>query len=92
MCPAMPNKNIAKRRRRPYGRVCPRPGGKGWYVQIPDPSGRKLPSGRTRLELLEHILDAYRVGDTDHGGTEEDLEAWIAEIRRTSAPVGASDR
>jgi len=38
-----------KKRRRSYGRVYRRPGGKGWLVQIPDPSGRKAPSGRTAI-------------------------------------------
>ncbi len=36
-----------RRRRRSYGRVFKRVGGPGWLVQFPDPSGRKVPSGRT---------------------------------------------
>jgi len=36
------------RRRRPWGRCYPRPGGPGWLVQYPDPSGRRAPSGRTK--------------------------------------------
>jgi len=44
------NPTKARRRRRRFGRVYPRPGGPrgAWLVQFPDPSGRKAKNGRTR--------------------------------------------
>ena len=38
-----------KKRRRQFGTVLRRPGGPGWIVQFPDPSGRRKPSGRTAV-------------------------------------------
>lgn len=36
---------------------------------------QELPSGRSLRELLDHVIDAYRVGDIDPGGSEDDLVA-----------------
>jgi len=46
------NPRKGRRRRRRFGRVYPRPGGPGWLVQFPDPSGAKAPSGRTRYRTV----------------------------------------
>lgn len=45
-------KRRARRKRRRFGRVYPRPGGPGWLVQYPDPTGAKAPSGRTRYRTV----------------------------------------
>ena len=58
-----------KRRRRPYGRVFRRPGGPGWLVQFPDPSGRKAPSGRTA-----YVTRSFE--------TKAEGEALLREIRK----------
>jgi len=45
--PPTPKKK--RKRRRRFGTVLRRPGGNGWIVQFPCPSGAKGPSGRTRV-------------------------------------------
>ncbi|HEX5136361.1 MAG TPA: site-specific integrase [Planctomycetota bacterium] len=51
----------ARRKRRRFGRVYPRPGGPGWLVQYPDPTGAKAPSGRTRY--LTRSVDSKAEGE-----------------------------
>ncbi len=78
------NNSPKKKRRRSFGRVFRRPGGPGWLIQFPDPSGRKAPSGRTGY--LTRAVSSKKEG-----------EVLLKEIRREllkgtlhipSAPVG----
>jgi len=66
-----PAKAAHKRRRRAWGRAYPRPGGPGYLVQFPDPSGRKTPTGRT----------AYITRSAE---TKAEAEALLKELRKAS--------
>jgi integrase len=65
MCPVMTKATTSpsrRRKRRRFGRVYARPGGPGWLVQYPDPTGAKAPSGRTRYLTLS--VDSKAEGET----------------------------